>query len=116
MPITAQEGSYKHSTYNLDLLNELNVVYGKKLEVVLQVKNENVLSAIGKLKALGLNENERFVVIHIPSLGSAKVWSNSNFKQLIEAILANVNNCYQVVLTGTTDEEEQVKRITPSFL
>lgn len=103
----------KHeSDYNLDLLNEFNVVYGKKLEVKLQIKNEHVLSAIGKLKALGFNENERFVVIHIPSLGSAKVWSNSNFKQLLEAILANVNNCYQVVLTGTTSEEEQVKRIT----
>lgn len=103
----------KHeSDYNLDLLNEFNVVYGKKLEVKLQVKNEHVLSVIGKLKALGFNENERFVVIHIPSLGSAKVWSNSNFKQLLEAILANVNNCYQVVLTGTTSEEEQVKMIT----
>ena len=103
----------KHeSDYNLDLLNELNVVYGKKLEVKFQVKNEHIESAVGKLKVLGFNENERFVVIHIPSLGSAKVWSNSNFKQLIEAILANVNNCYQVVLTGTMDEEEQVKRIT----
>lgn len=103
----------KHeSTYNLDLLNELNVFHNKKLEVVLRVKNEHVVSAMGKLKVSGFNENERFIVIHIPSLGSAKVWSNSSFKQLLEMILANVNNCYQVVLTGTTGEEEQVKRIT----
>ncbi len=103
----------KHeSAYNLDLLNELNVVCDKKLEVVFRVKNEHVLSAIGKLKVSGFNENEQFIVIHIPSLGSAKVWSNSSFKQLLEMILANVNNCYQVVLTGTTSEEEQVKRIT----
>lgn len=103
----------KHeSTYNLDLLCELNIVYDKELEVKLQVKNEHVESAIGKLKVFGFNENERFIVIHIPSLGSAKVWSNSNFKQLLEVILANVNNCYQVVLTGTEEDEEQVKRIT----
>ncbi|HWA05203.1 MAG TPA: glycosyltransferase family 9 protein [Ignavibacteria bacterium] len=103
----------KHeSTYNLDLLSELNIVYDKELEVKLQVKNEHVESAIGKLKVFGFNENERFIVIHIPSLGSAKVWSNSNFKQLLEIILANVNNCYQVVLTGTEEDEEQVKRIT----
>jgi len=103
----------KHeSDYNLDLLNELNVVYDKKLEVVLQVKNEHLDSAIDKLRIKGFNYNERFIVVHIPSLGSAKVWSNSNFKHLLETILANVNNCYQVVLTGTTGEEEQVKRIT----
>ncbi len=103
----------KHeSTYNLDLLCKLNIVYDKELEVKLQVKNEHVESALGKLKVFGFNENERFIVIHIPSLGSAKVWSNSNFKQLLEVILANVNNCYQVVLTGTTVDEEQVKRIT----
>lgn len=103
----------KHeSTYNLDLLSELNIVYDKELELKLQVKNEHVESAIGKLKVFGFNKNERFIVIHIPSLGSAKVWSNSNFKQLLEVILANVNNCYQVVLTGTEEDEEQVKRIT----
>jgi ADP-heptose:LPS heptosyltransferase len=103
----------KHeSAYNLDLLNELNVVYNKKLEVVLQVKNEHTVSAMAKLKAMGFKENERFIVVHIPSLGSAKVWSNSNFKHLLETILANVNNCYQVVLSGTTGDEEQVKRIT----
>lgn len=102
----------KHeSVYNLDLLNELNVVYNKELTVSLQVKDEHLASAMGSLKVLGFNENERFIVIHIPSLGSAKVWSDSSFKKLLEAILTNVKNCYQVVLTGTEEDEVQVKRI-----
>ena len=108
-----RKDAIKHeSTYNLDLLNELNIVHNKKLETVLQVNDEHVVSAMGKLRVLGFNESERFIVIHIPSLGSAKVWCDSNFKHLLETILANVKNCFQVVLTGTTDEEEQVKRIT----
>lgn len=103
----------KHeSAYNLDLLKELNIIYHNKLEVVLQVKNEHIESAMNKLKVKGFNESERFIVIHIPSLGSAKVWSDASFNQLLETILANVNNCYQVVLTGTMRDEEQVKMIT----
>lgn len=103
----------KHeSAYNIDLLNELNVVCHKKIEVSIQVKDEHVHSAIGKLNEKGFNVNERFIVIHIPTLGSAKAWSSANFKHLLETILGNVNNCYQVVLTGTTQDEEQVERIT----
>lgn len=104
--------SIKHeSSYNVDLLEELNIFYQKKLSVSLQVKPEYLHSAIAKLKVTGFNKNERFIVIHIPSLGSAKVWSDDNFKQLLNLIIENVNNCYQVVLTGTIDDENQVKHI-----
>jgi heptosyltransferase-3 len=107
-----RKDAIKHeSIYNVDLLSELNIVYQKKLYVSLEVKNEHHIGAIGKLKALGFDDAQRYIVIHIPSLGSAKVWSNGNFLELLKLILSNVNNCYQVVLTGTIDDEPKVKRI-----
>ena len=103
----------KHeSTYNLDLLAELNLVYNKELTVSIKVKDEYLDSAMGKLKAQGFDENTKYIVVHIPTLGSAKVWSDTNFLQLLKNILGNVNNCYQVVLTGTISDQEQVKRIS----
>lgn len=102
----------KHeSSYNVDLLQAINFNYERELTVKLEVKNEHLDSAIGKLNAKGFDIAQSFIVIHIPSLGSAKVWSDFNFLQLLRNILDNVNNCYQVVLTGTTSDEAQVKRI-----
>jgi len=107
-----RKDAIKHeSIYNVDLLSELNIIYQKELSVSLEVKNEHLVSAIGRLKPFGFDENLKYLVIHIPSLGSAKVWSNSNFLELLKLILGNVNNCYQVVLTGTIDDEPKVKRI-----
>jgi ADP-heptose:LPS heptosyltransferase len=100
----------------LDLLKELNVVYHKELTVQLQVKNEYLESAVGKLKSTGFDANQKYIVIHIPSMGSAKVWNDENFKTLLNMTIDNVNNCYQVVLTGTIDDENQVKHIEDSLL
>lgn len=107
-----RKDAIKHeSLYNLDLLEELNVIYQKELSISLEVRDEHCVNAIGKLKAKGFDETQRYIVVHIPSLGSAKVWSNRNFLELLKNILDNVNNYYQVVLTGTMDDEPLVKRI-----
>lgn len=107
-----RKDAIKHeSIYNVDLLSELNIIYQKELSVSLEVTDEQYISATGKLKAKGFDDAQRFIVVHIPSLGSAKVWSNGNFLKLLNHILGNVNNYYQVVLTGTMDDEPKVKRI-----
>ncbi len=111
-----RKDSIKHeSEYNLDLLDELNLVYNKALSVNLKVKDEYVASANSKLKDAGVSIDKSYIVIHIPSLGSAKVWSDANFKELLNMILLDVNNCYQVVLTGTIEDKEQVKYVTDSL-
>ena len=107
-----RKDALKHeSAYNLDLVSGLNFKYRKELGLSLKVDIEHLESAYSKLKPLGFDENERFIIIHIPSLGSAKVWSDHNFLELLKLILGNVNNCYQVLLTGTTGDEAKVKRI-----
>ena len=93
-------------------LKSLTLFYNKKIEVTLKVKDEYIQSSMSKLSKQGFDSNNRYIVIHIPSLGSAKVWSDENFKLLLNMILNNVNNCYNVLLTGTTDDIEQVKHIT----
>lgn len=112
-----RKDSIKHeSTYNLDLLSELNIVYNKEIALSIQIKDEYISSAMCKLKDIGVNIDERYIVVHIPSLGSAKVWSDDNFRILLNKILNNVNNCYQIILTGTIEDETQVKHITDSLV
>lgn len=104
--------SIKHeSIYNLDLLQELNIVADKNLATQLEVKVDDVERAAVKLKPVGFDITKPFVVIHVPSLGSAKVWSDENFRKLLELILADVNNFYNVLLTGTESDIPQVKGI-----
>lgn len=107
-----RKNSIKHeSIYNLDLLQELNVVVDKKLTTRLEVKVEDLQASVSKLKSIGFDISKPFIVIHIPTLGSAKVWSNKNFAKLLDLILSDVNNCYNVLLTGTESDQPQVKGV-----
>lgn len=111
-----RKDSIKHeSSYNMDLLRELNIVYDKEITINLQIKKEHLLSAMCKLKDIGVKIDERYIVVHIPSLGSAKVWKDENFKILLNMMLNNVNNCYQLILTGTKEDKDQVKQIAQSL-
>ncbi len=106
-----KESTNHESAYNLELLNEVNVYIDKKLTTKLQVKDQDLHSADDKLKSIGFDISKPYIVIHIPSLGSAKVWSDSNFGKLLVLILADVNNCYNVLLTGTESDQVQVKGV-----
>lgn len=111
-----RKDSIKHeSSYNLDLLNELNIYTDKRLVSQLQVTDEQVRGTTDKLQGIGLDISKPYIVIHIPSLGSAKVWSDENFRKLLELILRDVNICYNVVLTGTESDISQVKGIVDSL-
>lgn len=107
-----RKDSIKHeSIYNLDLLNEVNVLNEKRLTTQLQVKDEDLRDSVAKLESIGFDISKPFIVIHIPSLSSAKVWSEKNFGKLLNLILEDVNSCYNVLLTGTESDQAQVKGV-----
>jgi ADP-heptose:LPS heptosyltransferase len=106
-----KEAIEHESIYNLHLLNELNCVYSKELKPQLNVKNEWVDQVWAKLSAIGVNKDNGILVIHIPSLGSAKVWSEKNFISLINLILRDDSIETNIILTGTKGDTEQVKRV-----
>jgi heptosyltransferase III len=95
--------------YNLDLLSEINCNYSKELMPVLKVKEEHHETIKGRLKDLGINKD--FIVIHIPSLGSAKVWSDENFIKLIDSI----NGKILIILTGAPDEKPRILKVINSL-
>lgn len=103
----------KHeSRYNLDLLEELNLFYEKQLEPAIQVTDEYLEAAMRKVNESNnsseLTPNDKFMVIHVPSLGSAKVWSEKNFTKLLYLLLLNDKPAHKIVFTGTESEKEQV--------
>jgi ADP-heptose:LPS heptosyltransferase len=104
----------KHSTkheiqYNLDMLDELNCFKIDGLKPVLKVTNEYIRSASRKVSFL--NGHGNFIVIHIPSLGSARVWSNSNFTRLINLINEDMSMNIDIVLTGTEEDLPQIEAV-----
>lgn len=99
------------SIYNLHLLDELNCLYSKELALRLNVNAEWVKLVKKKLKNIGLLEGAEILAVHVPSLGSAKVWSEKNFSSLINLILSDDSLNVNIILTGTKDDTAQVKRV-----
>jgi ADP-heptose:LPS heptosyltransferase len=97
--------------YNLDLLNELGCKRPENLSPRLIVKDDELKYINKRLSASGINSADKLVAIHIPSLGSALVWSDWNFEELIRLIVNNCDSGVKVVLTGTKADEEQVKGV-----
>lgn len=108
-----RKAALKHeSRYNLDLLEELNIIYNKELTPRIKVSDEYLLKAINKINESNtgkmLNFGENYIIIHIPSLGSAKVWSDANFRKLIQLIISGDNPDIKLVLTGTESEKHHI--------
>ena len=100
--------SIKHEMeYNLDLLNEINCLELKDLKPSLNVKDEYIIKIKKVLSIRGLEAG--YIVIHIPTLSSAKVWSDSNFVKFIN--LLSQNEKLNVVLTGTENDKPHVDSI-----
>jgi ADP-heptose:LPS heptosyltransferase len=109
-----KEAIEHESIYNLHLLNELICLYSKELKPQLNVKNEWVDQVRAKLSAIGVNKEKDILVIHVPSLGSARVWSEKNFISLINLILSDDSFKTNIILTGTKGDTAQVKRVAAS--
>jgi heptosyltransferase III len=104
-----RKDSVKHELqYNLDLLNELNCERHKEIWPVLKVQDEQLSNVKDKLSGIGADLSKDIITIHIPSLGSAKVWNDKNFICLINMITdLNLN----IVLTGTESDRTQVENV-----
>lgn len=104
--------SVKHELeYNLGLLEELGINNIKPMAPKLPVKAADVESVNSKLAAKGVSKGKGYAVIHMPSLGSAKVWSSRNFALLIDLLLKNPKFNKTIILTGTKRDEEMVRGI-----
>lgn len=111
----------KHeSRYNLHLLEELNLFSNKELQPVLKVSDEYLRKAMSKVIESNpgklFTETESYIVIHIPSLGSAKVWSSENFRNLLYLLLSNKNSDYKIIFTGTEEEKQQIFGVLDNYI
>lgn len=93
--------------YNIDLLSELGCEINY-FSPVIEVKQGVINEVDNYLTEKRINKSN-YIVIHIPSLGSAKVWSDDNFAKLINMIAENMN--VDVVLTGTENDSKQINNV-----
>ena len=93
--------------YNLDLLDELKCNKLKGLKPNLKVKDEYLTKIKNYLYNLGVPAVKSFIVVHIPTLGSAKVWSDSNFVKFIDLLEGQI----PIILTGTSVDNPQISNV-----
>lgn len=93
--------------YNINLLSELGIKAEYK-QPYLDVKDNAVDAVSEKLRTLNIDKNN-FIVMHIPSLGSAKVWSDENFAKLLNLIADDLS--IDVILTGVSSERPQIENV-----
>lgn len=96
--------------YNLDLLKELNCNNIKQLIPFIEIKDNAIDVVERKLKTLGVDVSN-FLIIHIPSLGSAKVWSDENFIKLLNLLRGEDRIDSDIILTGTQNDKPKVEKI-----
>lgn len=107
-----RKNSVKHELeYNLDLLYELNCKQIDNITPQLNVTDETISAVKSKLFSAGTDIENDFIVIHIPSLKSAKVWNDKNFIELINLITGDNYLQIKIILTGTKDDISQVKGV-----
>lgn len=99
--------------YNLDLLTELNCSNINYSQPLIEVKDTWSDKVSERLKSFGVNP-EKFITIHISSLGSAKVWSDENFASLINKICSDLSE-FSIILTGTQDDKAHIEKVTKAL-
>jgi heptosyltransferase III len=108
--------SVKHELeYNIGLLEELGIENIAPTAPVLPVNESDLELVKSKLKEKGIWSDRGFIIIHVPSLGSAKVWKDENFTALIKLLLKDSKFRKFIMLSGTIGDEEQVKSIAGRF-
>lgn len=101
--------STKHEMeYNLDMLDELNCDRLSGLRPVLNVEGEYIDKARETAASNGIDLKNGNIIIHMPTLGSAKVWSDSNFVKLID-LLTELNT--NIILTGVNSDKPRLNKI-----
>lgn len=93
--------------YNIDLLQGVGI-NAKYQQPYIEVKDNAIDTVSTKLKSININK-DNFIVIHIPSLGSAKVWSDENFTKLLNLISDKID--INVILTGVESDKPQIDKV-----
>ena len=104
----------KHeSEYNIDLLKTITdrARYNKNFFFGYTGYEKNKLYE--KLKSIGLNIPENFIVVHPGSKGSAKDWSSGNFTSYVNSFLDGFKDI-NVVFTGIEEEQKTISEIISS--
>jgi lipopolysaccharide heptosyltransferase II len=96
--------------YNLSLLSSVGLnAGGNGIAPTLEVKPETLDSVRGFLSRLGVRENERIVIIHPGSGGSARDWNAKNFGLLGRRM--RMLPGIRVIVTGGESEEILAKHV-----
>ena len=96
--------------YNLNLLSAIGYsVNSETLKPVLDVNSESLKYVKNVLVSNGIADNNRFVILHPGSGGSARDWSAKNFGLLAKRLsqLPEI----KVVVTGSKNERELVEQV-----
>jgi ADP-heptose:LPS heptosyltransferase len=104
--------SLKHELeYNIDLLNEIHCKRPDNMAISLTVVPEIMENVKKKLLVTGIPVDQRFIIIHPVTLGSAKVWSKQNFINLIDLIHKDGDCEFNIFLTGTKEDDSDLNYI-----
>jgi heptosyltransferase III len=103
-------GMGHESDYNLALLNNIGIEITQQPPRRLRITDQLASTARERLAASGIREDERFVVLHPGSGGSAKDWPPEHFGDLAARLLRDVDGL-RVLVTGTEAETGLKRRV-----
>jgi len=101
-------GERHEAEYNLSLLQAIGCDIGSIPSIALAVSAAARNAAAQELKRVGLSADEKLIILHPGSGGSARDWSAQNFADLACAL---TNDGYSVVVTGSSSEVTLVEEV-----
>lgn len=109
---TKDKGQKHESDYSLDVLRSLDIPIKEKntyfsIDAQAQSKVEELL------RAKGVRENDKFIVIHPCASCISKRWPTGYFIELIRLLKKEIN--YKIIVVSSENEKEFVKELTDSL-
>lgn len=99
----------KHEVeYNLYLLKPFEI-NGQDIIFDIEIPGNEKNKIEHILKNKGITENDKLIIIHPSSKGSAIDWNPKNFVKLIDIILSKTNS--KIIISGTKSEEHTLNKI-----
>ncbi|MCX7877701.1 MAG: glycosyltransferase family 9 protein [Ignavibacteria bacterium] len=107
--------SVKHEAmYNLSLLESIGCRIENLPDVHFNIRKESFINLISRYRHK-IKEGEKYIIIHVPTKGSAEVWSYENFIKLIEMIISDESLDFKIVLSGSSDDIPKLSIIMKSL-
>ncbi len=95
--------------YNLNLLKPLGIELYQIKSPWLIPNPDHLISVSEKLNKLGINKEDKIVIVHPGTGGSTRTWSIYNFALLCKK-LSQVDKV-KIILTGSQREKEQISKL-----